>query len=252
MIFCSSRLTYISINHTQPLGSAATCSVSLHEFWNAFVVSQIVGRSLNLAMDVPSGMLDRRAVATIKSLTGHDRVSINRKYQMPFTYDPFVKLLFGCNGNIRLQEDDTAFWNRLVLVPFLYSIPPKEQQADLLEQLWSEREGIVHKAMLALQKVYQNGWKFPSCVEADMLKAEWSGEHIRDIMDFVENHCVLDKAAFSGTKALYSAFESLYPCCFSEKYFVGVLRRQFDCKTERHKIDGEQQRGLNGIRLKTI
>jgi phage/plasmid-associated DNA primase len=47
-------------------------------------------------------------------------------------------------------------------------IPPQKQDKRLLDKLYAEREGIVHKAVMALREVIANGYAFnePECVSA--------------------------------------------------------------------------------------
>lgn len=61
------------------------------------------------------------AVSLLKMLTGGDTVEIEQKYMAKFNYRNRAKLLFASNFPIEMYENDDAFGQRMVYLPFDYS-----------------------------------------------------------------------------------------------------------------------------------
>ena len=57
-------------------------------------------------------------------------------------------------------------------------IPNAKQDKRLLDKMYAEREGIVHKAVCALQQVIRNGYRFsePNSVNTDRSKSDMQSE----------------------------------------------------------------------------
>jgi P4 family phage/plasmid primase-like protien len=81
---------------------------------------------------------------TIKDLTGGiDSISAKRLYQNPFTFKPTHKLFMFGNEKPIIPRSAKAVWNRLKTIPFMVSIPKKEQDLDLPFKLIEEKAGIL-------------------------------------------------------------------------------------------------------------
>ena len=147
--------------------------VAMDDFQNDFVLAQIAGKSINLAMDIPGGVISRKSASAIKMLTGRDLVTINAKNEHPYKYRNFAKLVFASNDPITTKESDSAFWERMIIIPFLNSIPKKEQDSELLDKFWEERDGIVNQAVFFARELLKNGFQFPGCPVAEVMKRNW-------------------------------------------------------------------------------
>ena len=71
---------------------------------------------------------------------GGDLITINEKYVPQFKYQNRGKFIFASNHPIQLAEDDEAFWERMVFLPFQYSVSKPEQDMDLLKKLLKEKQ----------------------------------------------------------------------------------------------------------------
>ena len=58
----------------------------------------------------------------VKSLTGRDTMSAQAKYEKPFSFDPFFKLLIATNYAPK-SSGDSAIMRRLILIKFLHKMP---------------------------------------------------------------------------------------------------------------------------------
>lgn len=238
------------------LSDETVCAICIHDFAEPFVVSQIVGKSVNFALDVPGGSLPRRTVSMLKTLTGRDAFSVNPKHEKPFRYVNTAKLVFGTNDPITIHDSDTAFWNRMQVIPFLHSVPADEQDIHLLDELWLERDGIVSLAMHAARKLIENDFVFPECAVAERMKLNWMGSNCTGLAEFVSTQCELISGTSTNSSVLYSAY-----CAWcadsglrasSEAVFITTIKSVYHLEGYRRSSAGVQKRGVNGIQLKEI
>lgn len=131
-----------------------------HQFGNRFSLSAIANAHFSVCMDLPDGVLESKAVSILKQITGGDRVAIEAKGKDIFSDHIRCKVLFGTNNPIRLKRKDEAFANRLLLVPFYYSVPEEQRDHSLLDKLMQERPAILYHALAAYREVVKRGYKF--------------------------------------------------------------------------------------------
>ncbi|MCX7392492.1 MAG: phage/plasmid primase, P4 family [Planctomycetales bacterium] len=76
----------------------------------------LFGKRLVVSQESTAGA--RLAEATVKSLTGGDKISARRMREDFWQFTPTHKLLLATNHKPRVKGTDHAIWRRLVLVPF--------------------------------------------------------------------------------------------------------------------------------------
>ncbi len=157
------------------IGNEFVSALSPGQLGEKFSLGNIHGKILNLSMDLPRGKLKPITVSIIKQITGGDRISTEQKYEKMREVYSDMRFLFASNYPVTVArgDDDDSFWNRMVIIPFLYSIEKKEEDAELLEKLLSEKDDIISICLIALHKVLENGCVFSECGEAERMKDEW-------------------------------------------------------------------------------
>ena len=98
---------------------------------------------------------------TLKQITGGDSIFAEFKGQQgfKFTYNGF--LWFCMNKKPKFGGDDGKWvYDRIMLVKCPNIIPKDQQDKELPDKLYAEREGILYKAVKALQTVLANGYRF--------------------------------------------------------------------------------------------
>ncbi len=241
------------------VGVDMVSNVPLQDLKKEFALEPLVGKLLNISMDLPRDPIDDRAVSATKLATGKDRLNVNKKYCDMFAYQNRAKLIFGCNSRITLQHEDAAFWNRFRLIPFLYSVPEEQKDLQLLDKLLKERDGIVTKAMAAARELIKNNYCFPKCRAAEKLKLQWQNNDEAGILAFVKECCDRSNPQVkTHTDELYKAYqkfcrENKIGNVATQKAFSQTLLRQFSLKPDRWKTKmlANAQRGFWGIQLKT-
>lgn len=230
-------------------------NIALTDFNKSFSVAPIAGSAVNISLDLPSSRLNAVAVSKLKMLTGGDAFNINQKYVPEYRYENRAKLIFASNFPISLAEQDNAFWNRLVYLPFNKSIPKAKQNRELAEKFQEEKNAIVTKALGYAKKLVLSDFQFPSTLEIERKMQEWQGRSCATIENFLSECCDC-RQEYRGELVdnLYSAYENY---CEDTGYvaksrfvFKQYLEQQIGLKHFKMRDGGENpQSAFRGIQL---
>lgn len=208
---------------------------------------------INISLDLPQEPLNASAVAKLKQITGGDTVEVQRKGKTSKKLDHPVKLVFASNSRLRLKKDDTAFWNRLIYLPFENTVT--EEDPDLSEKLWNERNGIVTYLLKYALKLENLDYKFPHIPEDDT-KVSVEKRPTDYLPGFINSCCERGADFFCPTSNMRKAYEdycydNFIPAC-SPTAFNTYME---SINIERKKLcyprpSDKQVRGFKGIRLR--
>lgn len=247
------------------LGQKLVTTKSVQQLSERFSLGNIQGKLLNLSMDLPNGKLNAATVSIIKQITGGDTITVERKYDKQREVAHCrMRFLFASNYPVTIpkNDDNDAFWDRMIVIPFLYSIKRTDADVDFLEKLLKEKDDIISTCMIALGKVIHNHYTFSHCQAAEELKHFWryqEYDNTRSISVFVEQYLDITR---NPADELY--LQKLYQqyCSFCDDYelsaatyhsFSSWLFSNIDgcCKKRIHKTGTNPQAGLTGLRMKT-
>jgi putative DNA primase/helicase len=128
-----------------------------------YLLTQIEGNKVVEVSKISTHSFEKtkiRGVSVIKMITGGDTLTVQKKYGHPFTMYPRCKLLFASNFNIKLENNDPAFLNRLVAIPCNNPIPKEKQNHNLFNLIQPEKNAIAVKALHALRDSINSGKLF--------------------------------------------------------------------------------------------
>lgn len=235
----------------------ALAHLDIYRFKDKFSTSTLLGKRLNICMDLPRARISREAIGVIKMLTGDDTITIERKFRPSESYKPTCKLLFGSNFPLMPADSDPAFCARLVTVPFLYPIPKERQDKHLLEKLMMERSAIAVKALDAYLLLKARNYQFLQ-VQGEMCPVTG---YISDaeLMDtFLAGCCMFSAEAYTFTSDLLTAYNQFRasrgappltdPAIFSRQLNQFCSR---PIRGKRRRINGANLNGYQGIGLRS-
>ena len=141
------------------LGKGNYAAIDLREIEARFGTSNLYGKRLVGSSDMSSFTIDE--LKTFKKCTGGDSLFAEFKGKDGFEF-VFNGLLWFCMNKPPKFGGDDGDWvyNRIMLVPCTNVIPPDEQDKRLLDKLYKERAGIIYRAVMALKRVIDNGYRF--------------------------------------------------------------------------------------------
>ena len=244
------------------LGDENVSGVELHEFQRNFMFSAIAGKVANVAMDLPDEPVPKKAASRLKSSSGRDKIEMEKKHQNSFKLGVETKFVFGTNSSIKLTKFDKAFYNRMIVVPFMHSVSEEEQNWNLLDELKDERDYIVTKAMKSVMKLRKKNYVFPIIEASTKLHREWSRSEADIVADTVKEfatECCIktaDPLDFITAEALFGYYVDF---CDIRGYkgvnrtlFPQLMEQHFPKKRASYMEDGmrSQPRGFNYIKIK--
>lgn len=138
----------------------ARITLDVHDFSERFAVSSLFGKALCLSPDLPTAILDSRAVSKIKQFTGGDNVTADQKFKERISFICTAKLVLATNHPLIIRGEDQAFVNRAVVIPFKYATPPELQDRTLLARLIAEKDAIATYALYAYSRLVANHYVF--------------------------------------------------------------------------------------------
>lgn len=238
------------------LGSKNICAIPISDFNSRFSAAQLCNKAASFAMECDREALSSVAARKIKACTGHDDVNFEVKMGPEWPHRNIAKIVFGTNHPIRTKHQDLPFYERMVVVPFLYSTPIHLRDQDLLEKLLAERDGIMLKLMKVLKRLLINEFQFSPCLAAEQMRAEWSDCPDFSVREFVKRACIFDADAKCASNVLEAAFNQFcdehdLPKAPSAKAFISVFYNYYGLKAGRWTNAYNQQvRGPLGIALK--
>ena len=188
------------------LGPANVSSVSLQQLAGGsnFATAQLTGKLANLCADIPSGAL--RDTGTFKALTGGDLVYAERKFQHPYDFTNFAKLIFSANRVPLSEDESSAFYRRMTLLSFPRTFAGEAANPDLLAVLTTDAElsGVLNWAVKGLRRLLRQGdvTDAPSVEEARR-------DYVRrsdPVAAFVDDRVLVDPEAEETKDDLYEAY----------------------------------------------
>lgn len=234
----------------------AVSYLDIYRFKDKFSTSQLRDKRLNISMDLPRVQLSREAIGVIKMLTGDDVITVEEKFRNAESYKPTAKLLFGSNFPLMLADNDPAFRNRLVIIPFQFSIPKDQQDKHLLEKMMAERSAIVLKALDAYLRLKANNYRF---TQVDAGTTAFAG-YVPDsemFQAFLEQCCVFAPDEYAYTADLLDAYNRLrashnVPPIMDAATFSRQLNRYCAGRIsgKKRRINGQNLNGYDGIGLR--
>ena len=229
---------------------------------DSFALATMAHSRLNLCMDVANGYLPEAAVAVTKQCVGSDAVTVNPKYKEPYTKKLDTKMVFASNFPLRTSAYDQAFFDRILWLPFNYSVPKAQQDHYLLNRLMGERSAVFYRVVLAYKQLERNRFIFTgdNYIQGGYLVGKVdsvdSAEAI--LKGFAEETCIKDEENFVTTKELYHSYLNYCKTngvrvidnkqLFSAK-LRPILEGNFQASRDKRRVDGIPSNGYKGIRL---
>lgn len=191
------------------LGADNVSTIALSDFGGRFALGTINQKVLNYNMDLPATELDRNSIQKLKQLTGDQRIECEVKFVQGKTAIHHCKFLFATNHPIRLKYEDTAFFNRLILVPFINSVGEYERDYSLSHKLWEERDAIATKAAHAYSELLENNFVFQKSSLAEAMLCQWrdqcDNEQLRYFL--IDRFEYADANSFVPTETIFRMYK---------------------------------------------
>lgn len=144
----------------------------------------------------------------LKQIVSGDTVEGERKYEHPFTFTPYARIMLATNHLPKLRDVTHAFFRRLVMIKFNRNFTIDEMDMNLIEKLKTELAGIFTMILTGLHELQKRGhFVVPqSSVKASSQYLEDS-DTIKKFANETLQHTV-DKKKGMRPVAVYSLYSS--------------------------------------------
>jgi putative DNA primase/helicase len=164
-------------------------------------MADLAGSRMVVCSEVDEGR--HLAEATLKLLTGGDRVKARLLYKDFFEFQPTHSLWMVANHRPVVKGTDYGIWRRIKLIPFEVTIPEHERDGDLPEKLRAELPGILAWAVRGCLEWQQRGLDDPAAVRN--ASAQYKAD--MDLLaQFLEECCDVDATHGSDAKDVYGRY----------------------------------------------
>lgn len=168
--------------------------------------------------------------ATIKLVTGQDRIACRAMYGDAFEFDPQFKLVLATNHKPEIKGTDEGIWRRQRLIPFDQTFPPERRDMRLQETLARELPGILNWMIEGALAFQQAGLQPPSKVTAAILSYR---TEMDTFAQWLDEACEQSRAAVTPIGALYDAYSAWchngrMPLVSKRKFGDQLSRRGFE------------------------
>lgn len=164
-------------------------------------LARLAGVRFVCASEIDEGK--QLAESLIKSITGGEAISARFLYREYFEFVPQFKVWIACNHKPRISGDDHGIWRRIRLIPFRVTIPPEEQDRELLDKLRAEMPGILNWMVEGAVAWQKHGLDPPAAVlnATATYKAESDA-----IGEWIDQRCVVADGVSIQAKLLYDDY----------------------------------------------
>jgi putative DNA primase/helicase len=163
-------------------------------------VARLVGKRLIFAQETDDG--SRLSEQAVKSFTGSDAISFRELFEEETTTIPTWHIHLAVNDRPQIRGTDIGIWRRVKLVPWTYRFTGAAQRprAEVEDELWEERAGILNWLLFGLAQWRDNGLQEPNAVKAATNEYQQESDKLTD---WIADRCVENPAAITKTNDLY-------------------------------------------------
>lgn len=141
------------------LGAGNYTGIDLQQMESRFGTSAIYGKRLAGTSDM--SYMTVSELKTFKLATGGDSMFIEFKGQDSFQFE-YRGMLWFCMNRLPMFGGDDGQWvfERILPIHCPNVLPPEKQDHELLDKMYTERGGIVYRAVMAFREVIRRGYRF--------------------------------------------------------------------------------------------
>jgi P4 family phage/plasmid primase-like protien len=137
------------------VGEGNRVSIQLEELDNAFMRSQLAGKSLYLCKELTTKSFAH--IGLIKAIVSGDPIPVDVKYAQPYDFRPFGRMVMESNVIATTPDSSGGFSRRFVQIDWERPIAREDMDFNLLDKFRAEMPGIMVWAMEGLARLRERG-----------------------------------------------------------------------------------------------
>lgn len=241
------------------IGPKHTTAMSLKQLGETrFMTAELFKSKLNISAEMDEcGAI--KGTDIIKTITGGDLITAERKGKDPFQFYGKTKLVAAGNHMPSLSKLDgtSAFTDRILFLVFNTSIQEDQRDKSLMDKLINEKTYIVEWALEGLRELMKNNLIFTESKEAHAFKLRYING-LNNVPEFTRDMChidLLDEDCKVHRKTLFPIYKQYchdngYKPLSKQEFYVEISK--LNVNTGKMRINGSMPlEGFRGIRLQT-
>jgi len=208
------------------LGKGNFIGIDLKEIEARFGTGAIYGTRLAGSSDMSFLSVDE--LKTFKKITGGDSLYAEFKGQQAFEFT-YNGLLWFCMNRLPKFGGDDGKWvyDRIMVVRCPNVIPKDKQDKTLLDKMYAERDGIVYKAVKALQTVIANGYIFSEPDSVSLAREQYMSENNTVISFYEECMCKRSGGKFNDSATTSRIYDVYRAWCYDNNNGFAKTAKEF-------------------------
>lgn len=150
------------------LGDKNTSALDFQDIGKDFKSQELFGMLANIGDDISDDYISDTAV--FKKVATGDVITVNPKYESPFKFRPYAKLIFSANNMPRLNDPTNAAARRIVPIPFKATFDKNSKDYDpfIKYKLQTEEamSTLINLGIAGLKRVLRNN-DFTHCEDVN-------------------------------------------------------------------------------------
>lgn len=219
------------------LGSKNIVNIPIQKLDDRFSGGALFGRRLNIVPDQSTENVMSSSV--FKQTTGGDNIGAEIKGKTLFTFRYRGGMMFGCNGLPYISDDSGShLFDRMTIVPCLHTVPPEEQDFELIKKLETEKDSIFSFAMEALTRFIANNKRFTACSASDDIMKEYRAKS-----DTLYAYCL------EFYDLTFDKKDKVYRKDFDHEYAIWCQSNERICVKKRNMVEKMAKLGVRKVTL---
>lgn len=221
------------------LGNENTSALDLKELGKDFKSQELFGMLANIGDDIADDYISD--VSIFKKVATGNIITANPKYESPFKFRPYAKLIFSCNTFPRLNDRTNAAARRIIPIPFNATFDKNSSDYDpfIKYKLQTEEamSTLINLGLKGLRRVLENNdFTRSECVELEIRAIEENNNPLITFLktNEIENQLVSDLYSKYVWWASNSGVQSM-----SKMTFVKLIESQYGYTVNSVTLDGK-------------
>lgn len=188
---------------------------------------------------------------TVKAITSGGEDEINARFMRGeyFRFYPVCKLMIHANNKPKVTAGDKAFWRRLHMVPYEYSVPEGKKNPNLVHEIMEEKNHIFGLMAINYERMVRG--ELEKTVSMSQMAGDYEDESNYFISLFIKDCLVIDGSAECDFKEIFDEYLK-----FCKDKRVGAKSMTYLGRVFTNMGIGKSKRNSltfrTGVRLKTF
>ncbi len=201
------------------LGVDNTTSLSIQDLNHNFRKIELMNKLASICDESPTGKAMESDI--FKNLVGEGMAIAERKHQNPIQFRNQAKLIFATNKVPTFKDHTYAFYRRLMVIPFDYTVSKSKKDTRLAEKLKEELGGILNWALDGLDRLLKNdSFTHSQFIEDAAKQFKMESD---TVVSFIDQDCNICNSQFVLSDDLYLHYrqyctQSGYRACAQNEF----------------------------------